>query len=289
MSAILQGLKDRGLTISDKDSATTFLEHVSYFRFAAYLRPLQVSETDKTFKDKATLEKAIALYRFDEELRNLLFSAIQKIEISLRAKIINRFSLAHGSFWFLDTALAVNQHKYIDNLCALKLELQRSKDDFIKEHYAKYGKEAFPPAWKLLDLTSFGCLTKLFFNFSDTSIKKRIARSYGVPQHEILESWMKAINALRNSCAHHGRVWNRVMPVMPQMPTRMKSDWIRVVSQPANRFYHIFCCVTYWLNAVSPDNSLICDFKSLLNKYSNVDTAAMGFPNQWEKEPLWNR
>ena len=288
LSAILQNLRERGLAISDEESATAFLEHVSYFRFAAYLRPLQISEKDKRFKDNATFEKAIALYRFDEKLRNILFSAIQKIEISLRAKIINRFSLAHRAFWFMDTTLAVNQHKYIDNLGALEQELQRSKDDFIKEHYAKYGKDAFPPAWKLLDLTSFGCLTKLFFNFSDISIKKEIARSYGVPQHEILESWMKAINALRNSCAHHGRVWNRVMPVMPQMPTRMRTEWISIIPQPANRFYHVFCCVAYWLNAVAPDNTLTPDFKALLEKYPNVDTTAMGFPEHWEKEPLWN-
>ena len=159
------------------------------------------------------------LYRFDAELRNLLFSAIQLIEISLRAKIINRFSLAHGAFWFIDPTMAIDQHKYSDNLNTLERELARSKDDFIQEHFVKYGHDKFPPTWKLLDLTSFGTLTKLYFNFADRRVKKQIARSYGVPQHEILESWMKAVNTLRNACAHHNRIWNRIMPVMPQIPT----------------------------------------------------------------------
>ena len=132
----------------------------------------------------------------------------------------------HGAFWFTNPDLAIDKHKYAENLSSLDRELQRSKDDFIKEHYVKYGKENFPPAWKLIDLTSFGCLTKLYFNFSNGAVKKKIARSYGVPQQEILESWMKSINALRNCCAHHGRVWNRVMPVMPQLPTTLKQTWI---------------------------------------------------------------
>jgi hypothetical protein len=27
---------------------------------------------------------------------------------------------------------------------------------------------------------------------------------------------------------------------------------------------------------------------NLLSKYPSVDTAAMGFPKNWENEPLWN-
>ena len=125
------------------------------------------------------------------------------------------------------------------NLSTLERELQRSKDDFIKEHFVKYNANGYPPAWKLIELTSFGCLTKLYFNFSDTAVKKKIAREYGVPQHEILESWMKSVNALRNACAHHSRIWNRVMPVMPQMPSSLNHSWISNRPLIANRLYAI--------------------------------------------------
>lgn len=228
------------------------------------------------------------LYEFDNRLRQMLFSAIQQIEISLRSKIINKFSLAHGAMWFLDSSLSVDKHKFADNLSTLERELQRSKDDFIKEHFSKYSASGFPPAWKLIELTSFGCLTKLYFNFSNTSVKKKIAREYGVPQHEILESWMKSVNALRNACAHHGRVWNRIMAVKPQLPSYLKSNWLSNVSVAPNRLYAILCCIIYWLNAISPNHTLVNDFKALLRAYTNVDTKAMGFPENWETEPLWN-
>ncbi len=285
--ALITVLRTKGLEITDEKKARFFLENVSYFRFNAYLRPLELTDESGRFKSGSSFEKAVSLYEFDSRLRLLVFSAIQKIEVSLRSKIINQFSLAHGAFWFMDADKAVDKHKFTENLGALERELQRSKDDFIKEHYEKYGKDSFPPSWKLLDLASFGCLTKLYFNFIDTPIKKKIARSYGVPQHEILESWMKAVNALRNACAHHGRIWNRAMPVMPQMPVSLKQDWIAERPQVANRFYAVFCCIAYWLNAVAPDNTLVSDFKNLLSEYPNVDTAAMGFTSKWKEERLW--
>ena len=113
--------------------------------------------------------------------------------------------------------------------------------------------------------------------------------SYGVPQQEILESWMKSINALRNCCAHHGRVWNRVMPVMPQLPMTLKQAWITNKPEVANRLYSVLCCLLYWLNAIDSQNELCANFKDLLSWYPEVDTNAMGFPLGWENEPLWRQ
>ena len=284
---IIGTLKERGLTIADEEKAMTFLNHVSYFRFATYLRPMEDDATTHHYKSNASFEKAVMLYDFDTKLRQLLFTAIQQVEISLRSKIINKFSLAHGAMWFLESSLATDKHKFAENLSSLERELQRSKDDFIKEHFIKYNMNGYPPAWKLIELTSFGCLTKLYFNFSDTTVKKKIAREYGVPQHEILESWMKSINALRNACAHHSRIWNRVMAVKPQLPGKLKNAWILNTSVASNRLYAILCCLIYWSNAISSNNTLAKDFKELLDAYPNVDAKAMGFPENWRSEPLW--
>ena len=285
--ALIQTLKDRGLSITDDNKALAFLENVSYFRFRTYLRPMEQDTVMHQYKSGASFGKAVSLYLFDTRLRMLIFSAIQQIEVSLRAKIINHFSLSHGAFWFVQPELATDKHKFTENLSTLERELQRSKDEFIKEHCVKYGKEGYPPAWKILELVSFGCLTKLYFNFADTTIKKKIARSYGVPQHEMLESWMKAVNALRNACAHHERIWNRVMPVIPQLPATLRNTWITDKPQMANRFYAVFCCLIYWLNAIEPENTLVQDFKSLLQEFPNVDTTAMGFTTNWKEDPFW--
>ena len=98
-------------------------------------------EEDKTthqFKPNSRFEDAVALYNFDIELRDLMFKAVQRLEIALRTKIIQEFSLAHGPFWFFDTSLADDEHKFIENMNSIDRELQRCKEDFIKEHRRNY-------------------------------------------------------------------------------------------------------------------------------------------------------
>ena len=91
----------------------------------------------------------------------------------------------------------------------MERELQRSKEDFIAEHIAKYGTEDFPPAWKMLEIVSFGTLTKLFINSSDTQAKKKIARSFDVRQAEVLESWIKS--AYNNYIHMHVHTCERII------------------------------------------------------------------------------
>lgn len=94
-------------------------------------------EEDKTthqFKPNSRFEDAVALYNFDIELRDLMFKAVQRLEIALRTNIIQEFSLGHGPFWFFDTSLSDDEHKFIENMNSIDRELQRCKEDFIKEH-----------------------------------------------------------------------------------------------------------------------------------------------------------
>lgn len=280
-------LKYRGLTFADEAYAAKVLEHISYYRFAAYLRPMESDKTTRQLHAGASFEDVLAIYEFDAKLRALVFDAIQKIEISIRSKMIHEFSLAHDAFWFFDQSCFTDKHRFVESMSVLEKELNRSKDEFIKEHIAKYGKSEYPPAWKTLELATFGTTSKLFANFSDTRLKKKIARSYGIPQHEILESWTAAIAPLRNSCAHHGRLWNRKFPITPLLPSRMRKPWVADLNVPNNKLYAVLCCVVYMLNAIDGNNTFASDLTDLTNAYPLVSVSAMGFPVGWKLEPLW--
>jgi len=110
----LAALQQRGLTIQDPAQAEQFLNNVSYFRFAAYLRIFK--QPDDTFRAGSTFEQVATLYSFDVELRRLLFAAIQRIEIALRSRVIHQFSLAHGPFWFLDASVAIDKRNFAENV-----------------------------------------------------------------------------------------------------------------------------------------------------------------------------
>ena len=63
----------------------------------------------------------------------------------------------------------------------------------------------------------------------------------------------------------------------------------------SNRFRHASHRPAYqggtfafiYYNSIYEDNDFVEKFKLLLLKYPNVDITAMGFPKNWEEEPLW--
>ena len=160
------------------------------------------------------------------------------------------------------------------------------------------GTFAFYTLWIILNnhwivLKSFKCwkvdgwLSKIFCNLKDNKLKKKIAREFNLPQHEYLESWCKCAVALRNCLAHHSRVWNRKYPLKPQLPGKLKGNWIDTSITPPTKLYAQLCCLAYLQNATHPGNDFKQQVKSLLKVHPNVDVAAMGFPANWGNEPLW--
>ena len=169
-------LQNRGLMIEDVATAKLQLRNISYFRIASYLRYMEQDRQQHLYKSGSTFEQAINLYLFDKELRQLIFKAIQDIEISLRTKMIQVFSMEHGAFWFMDSSLFKDAEFYEGCLDNIKKEVSRSNEDFIKEHSEKYNYPALPPVWKTLEVVSFGTLSKLFCLFKDNRLKKQVAR-----------------------------------------------------------------------------------------------------------------
>ena len=69
--------------IEDVAIAKLQLRNISYFRIASYLRYMEQDRLHHLYKSGCTFEQAINLCLFDKELRQLIFKAIQDIEICL--------------------------------------------------------------------------------------------------------------------------------------------------------------------------------------------------------------
>lgn len=92
---------------------------------------------------------------------------------------------------------------------------------------------------------------------------------------------------LRNHCAHHARLWNRFLKATPQLNARLRGLWINNHQVDANKLYATLCYIVYWLNSMERGDLFKERLNNLFAKYPSVDTAAMGFPQDWENEPLW--
>lgn len=260
---------------------------ISYFRLASYWKTFEIDSASHELVTGTSLHDVLSLYAFDRELRGVIFAAIQDIEIALRTRIIHHFSMAHGAFWFMNDVLFSDIKIFQRCLSSLQNEVERSKEDFLLEHFKKYDSPPMPPVWKTLEVASFGTLSKLYCNMADTSVKKSVSKSFGLPQYKYLESWIRSITVLRNCCAHHARIWNRRFPWKPQLPRELPLDWIDSSKTLPIKLYALLSTILYLEQSISVNSSVKERLLALLAILPRERLKAMGFPEDWRKQDLW--
>ena len=281
----LQQLKDRGLIINDEKHFLHLLEVKSYFRLSGYWYPLLKDKQIHLFKEGATFEIAYKIYCFDRDLRHLVVNELEKIEIAIRAKMIYILSHQQGAFWYQNYDLFRNHDTHDRILSKLESEYKRSDEEFILAFKTKYS-DPLPPSWMLLEVTSFGTLSLLYSNLKPSHEKREIARAFGLAD-TVFSSWIHCLVYLRNVCAHHSRLWNRAMSIQPIIPRTTDGRWISNKSIPNNNTYFILSMLVFFMDRIKYENDVVSRFKELLSKFQNIDPEAMGFPINWQDEPLW--
>ena len=78
-------LHEKGCIIDDDSFCRDVLVNIGYYRLSAYFLPFK--SFDGTYMDNLSFERVYRVYEFDRKLRNLLFSAIEVIEVSLRTRL----------------------------------------------------------------------------------------------------------------------------------------------------------------------------------------------------------
>jgi len=292
----LQQLKDRGLIVESDTKALHLLENISYYRLSGYWYPmLAAPKTAHLFKPGSTFNNAFKLYCFDRELRKLILGELEKIEVAIRAKMIYELSHRHNSFWYTNSANFRSPADFRQTLSNIQNEYRRSDEKFIVDFKGKYS-DPWPPSWMMLELTSFGSLSKLYKNLSGPHDRRDIAHYFGLDD-TTFESWLHSIVYVRNVCAHHSRLWSRVMRITPAIPARPRFIFLnhtiiydRKTGRPTNnnRTYFLLSMLIYWLNIINPKHTFKNKIFRLLKAYPMVDVRAMGFTDNWETESIWN-
>lgn len=155
-------LKSRGLIFPDESKAEHILSYISYYRLSAYWYPmLELPKSNHIFKCNANFDDAFRLYCFDKDLRKIIYNEIEKIEIAFRTKIIYNCSLYLSPLWYIEENNFGNKKLFEEILSSNKKDYQNSDELFVKAFKQKYEDE-YPPSWIMLEIISFGTLSKLF-------------------------------------------------------------------------------------------------------------------------------
>ncbi len=280
-------LLSRGL-IASHDEIVERLTSVNYYRLSGYLYNFR--RDDGSYKPGTTLKTVWTHYTFDRQLRLIVIDALERIEVAIRTQLAYYFAHEHGPFAYTNH----NNLPHIDSArfsqwqAELQSELLRSKERFVQHFQFKYGDEhEVLPIWMLVEVMSFG-RTLTFYNGVGTDIRQSIAKEFGIPE-AVLQSWLRALNTVRNICAHHGRLWNRELGVKPLMPREQKyPQWHHPVDIPNNRVFGILTILRFMLKTCAPTSAWNHRIQQLFNEYSDLPLNWMGLPDNWHESPLWS-
>ena len=283
-------LQERGLYIPDTDKAILYIGSIGYYRLTGYMYHLQLSDGSHQFKEGNSFDDVLDHYALDKALRNLLSDYLERIEVALRAKLTNNFCTSFGFFWYTDKSKYANHKVFGDIVEEISERFKTSHELFVRNFRSNYSGESMPPCNMALELLSFGKLSKMYEGLNNTVEKQNIAREFKLT-NEILSSWLIHLTNVRNVCAHHSRLWNRQFVAdRPLLPSRDKYKFKGEV--PPNfqtSLYGTIGMLNRLLNEVNPGHEFISKLKILLDTYPIVNTAYMGFPNNWKEEAVWEK
>ena len=282
-------LKSRNMAFKNEADAPHFLSNISYYRLKGYWWEMQDDTVNHHFKNNSYFEDVIDLYNFDRHFRMIVFNAIERIEIALRTKLIYYFSLSHGAEWYLNPKLFDKQKPYALLISKLFGDMSRSSEEFMVKHFENHPDE-HPESWKALEVLTLGSLSKLFQNIKhQLPEKNKIAKEFGLYNQKHLSSWLLTITLLRNIIAHHGRLWNRVIINKYDWPEKTVSPLLDYVPNNYQRrkIFPILSAILYINNKISPGHHIKEELLQLFREFEQVPLYKMGFPNNWQEQPIW--
>lgn len=197
-------LKERGLSIGDVVGAEKILESINYYRFTGYALPFMIDR--EHFRPNATFEDVLAICRYDAKLRDLLFEALEAIELDFRARFAYSFSRMFGALGYRKPVNFRDGGAHAVTLAKIDAEISRSKEKCIQHFQQDYYPSEIP-IWAVVEVLSFGTLVGLYNNLRVDGAKE-ISKSYGI-KWNILGSYLQHLSVLRNFCAHHSRLYDR--------------------------------------------------------------------------------
>lgn len=225
IAQLIQKLKDSGMEISSCEEAENALNTIGYYRLKGYCYHRFDNATNQYIAG-TRLSDVLALYNYDTNVSHLIFEYISQIEVALRVRLVNAFQPMQDSVALNNPFFFKNKELYWKNQGAIAAEIARSRDVFIAHNFDNH--DGAIPIWAAVEIMSFGTLSKTIKNLKSgpNSVLSSIIQNYKyknvngqliTPSIDMFTSWIQAVSVMRNICAHNSRIYNRVIPSIPQL------------------------------------------------------------------------
>lgn len=280
-------LSDRGMHVADANAAAHLLSTVGYYRLSGYWYPYRKHDPSRDgrrlseFYEGTELTDVEVLYSFDRELKLVLLSGIERIEVALRARIGHVLG-EHGPLCYERPSSfrpTFDHAKWLRTI-QRRVDRARGRDDFIDHHDEHYSGKI--PIWVLTDVLDFTDLSILYAGMNSTD-QRAVADWFHVTMHPDasksarrkwtknppLANWLEHLTVVRNVCAHHSRLWNRQLPPVGTSARIRHLDVFNEIPQDQDQIERVLgaiCIIAYLLKTISPESTWRDEVDSLIKQ-----------------------
>ena len=273
-------LKGRSLIVDNDNEVLEFLRYNNYYRFTGYAKCFCTSPD--CFGYKVSFKEIYDAYVFDSKVRLLLNKYIEKIEIYYKTLIAYYLSNKYSPLFYKDYSnYNCSETIFTDFLDKINNDIQNmsSSEKFI-DHFTDG-----LPAWALVELLSFGSMSKLYAFLKDDCFSE-LCHSLKRIDISRLRKSLHSLTVIRNICSHRGRLFNKGLTNAPKL-TKNTMYILNDLHNPQDNNRSVFiycCCLLELLNNFNDGEEFISDLSQLIedrpnsvNIYKNY-----GFINEWQ-------
>ena len=212
---LVQKLRDKKLKIvteDDEKHVISLLKKYSYFALVSgYKTPFKKNKTDE-YISNTTIDDILALYVFDNNLRQLFFKYIMSVENNIKSLLSYSFSEQYGE---LQSAyLSTNNYNYtmkyqqsINKLIQILTEVvdpQKTQYEYIKYQIKAHQNV---PLWVAIKAVSIGKVSKMY-SMLKPNIQTKISKEFKGINEKDLKDMLALLSRYRNVCAHNERLYD---------------------------------------------------------------------------------
>ena len=206
-------LTERGLRINSDVLLRKLLRDYGFARLDAYCEAFVLSSGTRNFRKSTSLSQVWQVIKLDEDLRNLLFPYLIRIELAIKAGLVEYLAQEGGAFVYMNREIFHDQALHVKLLAHASETWLRSSDQQTLAFRRKYNETKMPPIWYLMQALPLGSVSKWISNLKIPFSQDLMNALHLPTQRNFIKTGLQGLTILRNFCAHGARIWNCVFPV----------------------------------------------------------------------------
>ena len=296
---------EKKFVIAEEDEAKVIalLKKYSYFSMISGYKAL-FKQADGTYMPDTRIDDILALYKFDDTLRDEFFHAIQIVEKNIKSLLSYSFVALCGD----DQAAYLSPASYDEkpgtkNEGKRKAEIRKlvstlfsivippSDHKYIQHQWDKHGNV---PLWVAVKALTLGNVSKMY-SLCKSSVQSNVAKEFPGVSTEDLIGMLDMLTRVRNVCAHSERLYDfsvidkRAIPNFPIHATiGISKTKAGLYKQGKTDLFAALICLKYLLDAkdfactcTNISSALACLCNETKQIPPNKILSCMGFPMNW--------